>query len=83
MKITINVDCTPAEARSFMGLPDVAPIQEEMLKEMKERTMANIKAMQPTELMQSWLPMGVQNWMDLQQQFWEKMMASSGEQDES
>ena len=25
MKITIEVDCTPAEARSFMGLPDVEP----------------------------------------------------------
>ena len=24
MKITIEVDCTPEEARSFMGLPDVS-----------------------------------------------------------
>ncbi|MFM7404599.1 MAG: DUF6489 family protein [Erythrobacter sp.] len=24
MKITIEVDCTPGEARSFMGLPDVS-----------------------------------------------------------
>jgi hypothetical protein len=25
MKITIEIDCTPEEARSFMGLPDVSP----------------------------------------------------------
>lgn len=24
MKITIEIDCTPEEARSFMGLPDVS-----------------------------------------------------------
>ena len=83
MKITINVDCTPAEARSFMGLPDVAPMQEAMLKEMQERTMANLQAMQPAEMIQAWLPMGMQNWMDLQKQFWEKLMAASGEQGES
>ena len=27
MKITVNVDCTPEEARSFLGLPDVQPLQ--------------------------------------------------------
>ena len=27
MKVTIEVDCTPLEARQFMGLPDVQPIQ--------------------------------------------------------
>ena len=26
MKITINIDCTPDEARRYMGLPDVAPM---------------------------------------------------------
>ncbi|KPP90646.1 DUF6489 family protein [Erythrobacter sp. HL-111] len=25
MKINIEIDCTPEEARSFMGLPDVSP----------------------------------------------------------
>ena len=82
MKITINVDCTPAEARAFMGLPDVAPLQEEMLQEMKERMTANLKAMQPTEMMQAWLPMGMQNWMDMQKQFWEQITAVGGNKEE-
>ena len=25
MKVNIEIDCTPEEARSFLGLPDVAP----------------------------------------------------------
>lgn len=28
MQFTVNVDCTPDEARAFLGLPDLKPIQE-------------------------------------------------------
>ena len=28
MKVTVDVDCTPAEARAFRGLPDVSPIHD-------------------------------------------------------
>jgi hypothetical protein len=70
MKITINVDCTPEEARRYMGLPDVAPMQEAMLKEMQERMMANIASMQPTEMMKAWLPMSLDSWLDFQKGFW-------------
>ena len=28
MKVNIEVDCTPDEARRFLGLPDVAPMQQ-------------------------------------------------------
>ena len=82
MKITINVDCTPEEARRFMGLPDVAPMQESMLKEMQERMMAGVNAMQPTEMLQKWVPMNMENWLDMQKQFWEKIMSVSTSQDD-
>ena len=73
MKITINVDCTPVEARRYMGLPDVAPMQEAMLKEMQERMMANVTSMQPAEMMKTWLPMGIDSWLELQKTFWTQM----------
>ena len=76
MKITINVDCTPEEARRYMGLPDVAPMQEAMLNEMQERMMASAAAMQPAEMMQAWMPVGVDSWMEMQKQFWKQMMSS-------
>lgn len=28
MKFTVDVDCTPEEARTFLGLPDLKPIQD-------------------------------------------------------
>ena len=35
MKFTINVDCTPEEARRFFGLPDADQIQEQIQENMK------------------------------------------------
>ena len=70
MKITINIDCTPAEARQYMGLPDVAPMQEAMLKELQERMTANLTALQPTEMIKAWFPMGMDRWLEMQKTFW-------------
>lgn len=60
MKINVEVDCTPAEARAFMGLPDVAPLNEHLVSEMQKRMDANISAMQPEELMKTWTSFGLQ-----------------------
>jgi len=73
MNITINVECTPEEARRYMGLPDVAPMQEAMLKEMQERMMDNMKSMQPSEMMKAWLPIGLNGWLDMQKKLWTQM----------
>lgn len=78
MKITINVDCTPEEARRYMGLPDVAPLQEAMLKEMQEKMLAYTNSVQPPEMMKAWLPMGVDGWLDLQKKFWTQMTSAAG-----
>ena len=56
MKITVDVDCTAEEARSFLGLPDVKPMQDHLMKEMQDRMSANLRAMQPEEMMRTWLP---------------------------
>ena len=56
MKITVNIDCTPEEARAFLGLPDVAPMQERLLREMEEPTTDNMRAKTPDELFRAWLP---------------------------
>jgi Family of unknown function (DUF6489) len=73
MKITINIDCTPAEARQYMGLPDVAPMQETMLKQLQERMMANVNSLQPAEMIKAWLPMGMESWLEMQKAFWKQM----------
>ena len=60
MKLNIEIDCTPAEARAFLGLPDVAPLNEAMVEEMQKRMQANVAAMQPEELMKTWTSFGLQ-----------------------
>ena len=81
MKITINIDCTPAEARQYMGLPDVAPMQEAMLREWQERMMANVTSLHPADLIKTWLPMGLDNWLEMQKAFWTKMTSVSTRSD--
>jgi hypothetical protein len=55
MKITINVDCTPAEAREFLGLPDLRPLQAAWLSEIEKRMIAEVDRFSPEALMGSWL----------------------------
>ena len=60
MKMNVEVDCTPAEARAFLGLPDVTTLNEAMVAEMQKRMQANVAAMQPEELMKTWTSFGLQ-----------------------
>jgi len=54
MKVTIEVDCTPLEAREFMGLPDVQPMQAAMMEKLQEKMAANIDQFSPEAIMQNW-----------------------------
>ncbi len=60
MKVTVNVECTPQEARAFLGLPDVTGLNEAMMAEMQSRLKDNIAALQPDELMKNWMAFGGQ-----------------------
>ncbi len=73
MKITIDIDCTPQEARAFLGLPDVEPMQEALLAQMQERLAQHLKAIEPDALMSAWLPGGIKGLAALQEQFWQQM----------
>lgn len=57
MKVNITIDCTPEEARNFMGLPDVQPFQAEMMKIMRDKALENMKMMEPEVAMQTWMPL--------------------------
>lgn len=73
MKISIDIDCTPEEARSFLGLPDVAPMQAALMAQLQERMAANIAAMDPETMLKTWMPLGLQNMEQLQRMFWQHM----------
>ena len=72
MKVNVEVECSPAEARAFLGLPDVEPLNDHLVSEMKKRMDANMSAMQPEELMKTWTSFGLQ----AQDQFRQLMQAA-------
>jgi len=60
MKLKIEVDCSPEEARSFLGLPDVTGLNAHLVDVMKARMDQNMASLQPDELFRSWMAMGGQ-----------------------
>jgi hypothetical protein len=58
MKVTVEVDCTPEEARRFLGLPDVSALNDHLVAEMQKRMDANMSMLSPEELMKNWMAFG-------------------------
>src|ERR1700733_6059511 len=55
MKVNVEIDCTPLEARQFFGLPDVQPMQTAVMEKLQKQMLDNIQKVSPEALMQSWL----------------------------
>lgn len=55
MKVTVEVDCTPEEARRFLGLPDVVPIQQAIMEKLEQRMQSAIDATTPEALLKAWM----------------------------
>jgi hypothetical protein len=55
MKVNVEIDCTPLEARQFFGLPDVQPMQTAVMEKLQSQMLDNIQKVSPEALMQSWL----------------------------
>jgi hypothetical protein len=73
MKVKLDIDCSPEEARAFFGLPDVKPLQEKMMKEVEDRLSAALKAMDPAEMLKTWLPATLKGFGELQDVFLAQM----------
>ena len=55
MKVTIEIDCTPDEARQFMGLPDVKPMQAALMGRMEAQMSEAADRFSPDALLRSWM----------------------------
>jgi hypothetical protein len=74
MKMTIEVDCSPEEARRFLGLPDVSGLNDHLVSEMSKRIDANISMLNPEEFLKNWMTFGT----GAQEQFRKFMEAGLG-----
>lgn len=71
MKITIDVDITPRELRMFFGLPDVKPLQDEMLDRIREKMLKGAEGFDAVTLLKPLMPQGMQSIEALQTAFWQ------------
>ncbi|MDN3564093.1 DUF6489 family protein [Paeniroseomonas aquatica] len=60
MKINVEIDCTPEEARQFLGLPDLRPMQDAVMARIQQQMLAGVDALAPEALLKAWMPLAPQ-----------------------
>ena len=78
MKINIELDMSPEEARRLMGLPDVTALQGELLEEMRKRMKAAVDTSDPEAMLRAWMPMGAQGFEQFQKFLWDSAARAAG-----
>ena len=75
MKTTIEIDATPKELRTLLGLPDVEHLQEEMLEKIREKMFQGLDANDPASLMKLFMPLPDQmkSFQSIQEAFWKSL----------
>ncbi|MFA7441383.1 MAG: DUF6489 family protein [Sphingomonadaceae bacterium] len=85
MKFEVEVECTPAEARHFLGLPDLTPLHEEWITRMKGFAFEGLASEEWQKLLKAWtsgmpgLTQGMENW---QKMFWAAAQAKGNDKKE-
>lgn len=75
MKLRVDVDATPEELRRFFGLPDVQPLNEELVDTLRRRMAEGVEGYDPMSLMSR----NASTLETLQQLFWSSFAnAASG-----
>lgn len=58
MKVTVDIDCTPEEARRFMGLPDLSSVHDAYVERLRAAMAEGLTPDAVNEMMKGWAPMG-------------------------
>ena len=58
MKVNITVECTPEEARGFLGLPDVSRVQEVYVDKVSKMVGDSVGTDAVSDLVKSWSNLG-------------------------
>lgn len=77
MKVNIELDLTPEEARRFFGLPDITPIQEQIMERIQDQIKASADPAYLGKLASQMVTGGMQS-MDSFQRAFMDILSSSG-----
>ncbi len=72
MKVTMDVDCTPEEARRLMGLPDMSSVHEVYLGKIRETIDKGVTPETIETMIRNWSPVGDAS-MSMWRQLFEQM----------
>jgi hypothetical protein len=83
MKVTVEMDLTPDEARRMMGLPDLTAMQARLVEEFERRMMAAMEKSAPEEVMKQWFTLGSQGFEQFQRFMWDGARNAAGTRKET
>ena len=78
MKMNIEIDMTPDEARKFLGLPDVSKVQDKMMAEIEKRLKSAIDVNDPEAMLRAWMPLGGQGFEQFQRFMFDSARRAAG-----
>ena len=73
MKVSVDVDCTPEEARRFLGLPDLTPVHQAYVEKMQKAVSEGVNPEMFGDMMKAWGPMN-----EAGLNLWRQMMGQTG-----
>ncbi|MGI9334721.1 MAG: DUF6489 family protein [Gammaproteobacteria bacterium] len=78
MKINVELDLTPEELRTLLGLPEVKPLQDRLLQQVAEQLRSGAEGLDPLSLMKPFLapPAGALD--AVQRAFWQGLASATG-----
>jgi len=82
MKIQFDIDATPQELRTFFGLPNLEPLQNEMLDFIRKNMAAGVEGFDPATMMKPFLPEHMQSLTTLQKKLWQAMLGQTHSDDD-
>jgi hypothetical protein len=83
MKVTIEMDMTPDEARRLMGLPDLTAMQSRIVAEFERRMLSAMEKSEPEQMLKQWFSLGSQGFEQFQRFLWESARNTSGARKDS
>ncbi|MCG6861278.1 MAG: DUF6489 family protein [Chromatiaceae bacterium] len=73
MNVKVDIDMSPEELRKLLGLPDVEPLQREMMEKLRKRMIEGVDGYDPVKLLQPYLTGTLASW-----DFLQKMISAAG-----
>ena len=77
MKIKLDIEASPQELRTFFGLPDVEPLQNEILEKIRKQMEQGMEGFDPLALMKPFLPENLRSLETFQKEIWKAWLPTS------